>query len=252
MSNYALILDTETTSLDKPFCYDCSWVIMQKTDGKLIDFKANVVEQVWHNLPLFESAYYKDKRQKYVQMMRKHDAVMDKWGYIMRKLKQDIIKYEIEEVYAYNSDFDDKVIAYNCDWFKCNNPLENIAVYDIWGYASKFITGMADYQRFCETYKRFTDTGNYKSSAEVVHQFLLNDPDFIEEHMGLFDSEIEASILFECVNRGAEWGKNYKVNKVLARPILHPFTIKIDGVEIYSGEYVKKYIRSDMYNFKSK
>lgn len=252
MSDYALILDTETTSLDKPFCYDCSWVIMQKADGKLIDFKANVVEQVWHNLPLFESAYYKEKRQKYVQMMRKHDAVMDKWGYVMRKLKQDIIKYGIEEVYAYNSDFDDKVIAYNCDWFKCNNPLENIEVYDIWGYASEFITGMADYQRFCEAYERFTDTGNYKGSAEVVHQFLLNDPDFIEEHMGLFDSEIEASILFECVNRGAEWGKSYKVNKVLARPILHPFTIKIDGVEIYNGEYVKKYVRSDVYNFKSK
>lgn len=252
MSDYALILDTETTSLDKPFCYDCSWVIMQKADGKLIDFKANVIEQVWHNLPLFESAYYKEKRQKYVQMMRKHDAVMDKWGYVMRKLKQDIINYGIEEVYAYNSDFDDKVIAYNCDWFKCNNPLENIAVYDIWGYASEFITGTADYQSFCETYERFTDTGNYKGSAEVVHQFLLSDPDFIEEHMGLFDSEIEASILFECVNRGAEWSKNYKVNKILARPILHPFTIKIDGVEIYSGEYVKKYVRSDVYNFKSK
>ena len=249
---YALILDTETTDFSACFCYDCSWVIMDKETGKIVDFKANVVEQVWHNLPLFESAYYKEKRQKYVQMMRKHDAVMDKWGYIMRKLKQDIIKYEIEEVYAYNSDFDDKVIAYNCDWFKCNNPLESIAVYDIWGYASEFITGMADYQSFCETYGRFTDTGNYKGSAEVVHQFLLSDPDFIEEHMGLFDSEIEASILFECVNRGAEWGKSYKVNKVLARPTLHPFTIKIDGVEIYSGEYVKKYIRSDVYNFKSK
>lgn len=251
MSEYTLVLDTETTSLDKPFCYDCSWVIMRKADGKLVDFKANVVEQVWHNLPLFESAYYKEKRQKYVQMMRKHDAAMDKWGYIMRKLKQDIIKYEIEEVYAYNSDFDDKVIAYNCDWFKCNNPLENIAVYDIWGYASEFITGTADYQSFCETYARFTDTGNYKGSAEVVHQFLLTDPDFIEEHMGLFDSEIEASILFECVNRGADWGKNYKVNKVLARPVLHPFTIKINGIEIYKGEYVKKYVRSDVYNFKS-
>jgi len=252
MSDYALILDTETTSLDKPFCYDCSWVIMRKDDGELIDFQANVVEQVWHNLPMFESVYYKDKRQKYIQMMRKHDAVMDKWGYIMRRMKQDIIKYGIEEVYAYNSDFDDKVISYNCDWFKCNNPLENIAVYDIWGYASEFITGTADYQSFCETYERFTDTGNYKGSAEVVHQFLLNNPDFIEEHMGLFDSEIEASILFECVNRGAEWGKNYRVNKVLTRPILHPFTIKIDGTEIYNGEYVKKYVRSDVYNFKTK
>lgn len=249
---YALVLDTETTSLDKPFCYDCSWVIINKADGHIVDMKVNVVEQVWHNLPLFESAYYKDKRLKYVDMMRKHDAIMDKWGYIMRKLKQDIKAYSISEVYAYNSDFDDKVISYNCDWFKCNNPLEAIPVYDIWGYASEFITCKADYQQFCEDNARFTDTGNYKGSAEVVYQYLTDNPDFVEEHMGIFDSEIEAEILYQCIKKGANWGYSYKVNKILIRPVLHPFTIKIDGVEVLSGEYLKKYVRSDIYNFKSK
>lgn len=249
--SYCIILDTETTSLDKPFCYDVSWVIMDKQDGEIVDFKANVVEQVWHNLPLFESAYYKEKRQKYIEMMRKHEATMDKWGYIMRKLKQDILNYNITEVYAYNSDFDDKVIAYNCEWFRCNNPLEKIAIHDIWGYASEFITSEKEYKKFCETNSRFTDTGNYKGSAEVVYQYLMDNPDFIEEHMGLFDSEIEANILFECVKRGAFWGVDYKVNKILFRPVLHPFTIKVDGEEIYSGDYVKKYVRNDVYNFKT-
>lgn len=248
---YVMVLDTETTGLDKCFCYDCSWVIMNKESGELVDFKANVVEQVWHNLPLFESAYYKEKRQKYVEMMRKHEAKMDKWGYIMREMKQDIRKYSISEVYAYNSDFDDKVISYNCDWFKCNNPIENIAVYDIWGYASQFITNHADYERFCETNKRFTDTGNYKGSAEVVYQFITNNPDFIEEHMGLFDSEIEAHILKTCIDLGAEWSKEYKVNKILNRECTHPFAIKLNGEVIYSGEYTKKYVRNDVYNFKT-
>ena len=249
--SYCIVLDTETTGLDKCFCYDVSWIIMDKSTGAIVDFKANVVEQVWHNLPLFESAYYKEKRQKYIDMMRKHDAVMDKWGYIMRKLKQDIIKYNVSEIYAYNSDFDDKVIAYNCDWFKCNNPLESVAVYDIWGYASKFITGNADYKKFCEDNGRFTDTGNYKGSAEIVYQFITGDAEFIEEHMGLFDSEIESAILWECINRGAEWATPYNPNKILPRPVLHPFTIKMDGVEVFSGEYAKKYIRNDTYNFKS-
>ena len=248
---YVMILDTETTGLDKCFCYDCSWVIMDKDSGELIDFKANVVEQVWHNLPLFESAYYKEKRQKYVEMMRKHEAKMDKWGYVMREMKQDIRKYSISEVYAYNSDFDDKVIAYNCDWFKCNNPLENVAVYDIWGYASQFITKYADYELFCESNERFTDTGNYKGSAEVVYQFITDNADFIEEHMGLFDSEIEAQILKTCIDLGAEWGKEYKVNKVLAREIKKPFTIKLDGEIVFSGEYTKEYVRNDVYNFKT-
>ena len=250
--SHIIVLDTETTSLDKPFCYDCSWVVMEKETGTIVDFKANIVEQVWHNLPLFESAYYKEKRSKYIGMMRKHDAVMDKWGYIMRKLKADIAKYSISEVYAYNSDFDDKVIAFNCEWFKCNNPLETIAVYDIWGYASQYITNQKEYKYFCEQYLRFTDTGNYKGSAEVVYQFITNNPEFVEEHMGLFDSEIEAEILWHCIkNYEAKWATEYKVIKILNRPVLHPFTIKVDGEEIYSGEYVKKYVRNDTYNFKT-
>lgn len=248
---YVMVLDTETTSLDKPFCYDCSWVIMEKETGNLIDFKANVIEQVWHNLPLFESAYYKEKRVKYVDMMRRHQAKMDKWGYIMRDMRQDIRKYNISEVYAYNSGFDDKVISYNCDWFKCNNPLENVAIYDIWGYASEYITKLPQYRNFCETNERFTDTGNYKGSAEVVYQYLKNNPDFIEEHMGLFDSEIEAYILYVCVHMGAKWATSYQVNKILPRPVRHPFTIKMNGQTVYQGEYVKKYVRNDVYNFKT-
>jgi len=250
--SYLIVLDTETTSLDKPFCYDCSWVVMDKEHGQIVDFKANVVEQVWHNLPLFESAYYKDKRPKYIEMMRKHDMVMDKWGYIMRKLKQDIIKYNVTEVYAYNSDFDDKVITFNCEWFKCNNPLENVAIYDIWGYASQYITCNSDYQTYCEENQRFTDTGNYKGSAEVVYQFITDNAEFIEEHMGLFDSEIESQILFECINRGAEWAKGYKVNKILSRPVRHPYSVRVDGVEVLTGEYIKKFVRNDVYNFKTK
>ena len=250
--SYAIVLDTETTSLDKPFCYDISWVIIDKDNESIVDLKVNVVEQVWHNLPLFESAYYKEKRQKYIEMMRKRDAVMDKWGYIMRKLKQDILKYEINEVYAYNSDFDDKVISYNCDWFKCNNPLENIAVYDIWGYASQFITGLKSYQQFCEEHERFTDTGNYKGSAEVVYQYLTANPEFIEEHMGIFDSEIEAQILFWCIGHGGNWATDYKVNKILPRVIKKPFEIRLDGKTVFNGEYIKKYVRNDIYNFKTK
>lgn len=244
-----IVLDTETTSLDKPFCYDCSWVIMETETGSLIDLKANVIEQVWHNLPLFESAYYKEKRQKYISMMRVKHAQMNKWGYVMQDLKRDIRKYNVEAVYAYNADFDDKVLSYNCDWYKCQNPLDNIPIFDIWGYASQFITNTSDYKNFCEQFKRFTDTGNYKGSAEVVYQYLNHQPDFIEEHMGLFDSEIEANILYQCVQFGAEWNHEYKVNKILPRPTVTPFTVKVNGEKIYEGEYIKKYIRNNTYSF---
>lgn len=245
-----IVLDTETTGLDKPFCYDLGYVIMDTETGNIVDFRCFVIEQVWHNLPLFESAYYKEKRPKYVTMMRKHDATLTKWGYAMRELKNDIHKYGVTDVYAYNSDFDDKVIAYNCEWFKTINPLENIAIRDIWGYASQFITNTDEYKAFCESNSRFTDTGNFKGSAEVVYQYITQNPEFIEEHMGLFDAEIESSILLYCItNEGAEWNSDYHVNKILSRVVAKPFTIKFNGEEVFIGEYYKKYVRNDVYNF---
>ena len=243
------ILDTETTDLNIPFCYDLGYCILDTETKQVMLEKHFVIEQIWHNLPLFQSAYYREKRPIYIQLMRQRKAVMNKWGYVMREMHNDIKKYDVVAVYAYNSDFDEKVINFNCDWFKCNNPLEDVPIYDIWGYASEIITSTASYQTFCEEHQRFTETGNYKSSAEVVFQYIKNNPDFVEEHIGLYDSQIETAILLYCTEHGAEWNTEYKPKKILPRIVPHPFTIKVNGKEIYSGKYVKKYVREGLYSF---
>ena len=243
-----MVLDTETTSLDKPFCYDIGYAIFN-TNDELVERRHFIVEQIWHNLPLFESAYYKDKRAVYVQMLRARKVVMDKWGYIMRQCARDIRQHGVTDVYAYNSDFDDKVSNFNCDWFKCINPFETLPIHDIWGYASQYITNEDDYKAFCESNEYFTDTGNYKGSAEVVFRYLTNDTDFTEAHMGAYDVDIEAIILQYCFEKGAERNHDYKVVKVLNRPKLVPFVIKVNGKVIHEGLYLKKYIRNENYNF---
>lgn len=248
---YALVFDTETTGLDKPFCYDLGYLILDMNSKCFVKQCHFVIEQIWHNLPLFESAYYKEKRVNYIKAMRAHTIVMDKWGYIMQSLYRDIKKYNITDAYAYNSDFDDKVFTFNCDWFKCNNPLETIAIHDIWGYASEYILDTDNYKLFCEQNQYFTDAGNYKGSAEIVYRYLTNDPSFIEAHMGLPDSQIEACILSNCVAMGANWATDYQVKKIVPRLISKPFVIKVDGNEVYRGTYVKKSVVFDTYNFKS-
>ena len=247
--SYCAVFDTETTSLDKPFCYDFGYVILDMDNLSVVKENHFVIEQVWHNLPLFESAYYKEKRPLYVSLMRSKKATMDKWGYVMRTLARDVKQYNITDAYAYNSDFDDKVMTFNCDWFKCNNPFETVAIHDIWGYASEIITCRPDYKEFCENNQRFTDTGNYKSSAEVVYQYITNNADFVEDHMGLYDGKIESDILVYCINHGANWATDYKVQKILSRPKKTPFKIKINGTEVFNGEYYKKYVRNDIYSF---
>ena len=51
-----MIFDTETTSINKPFCYDVGWIIADSETEEILVRRHYVIEQVWHNLPLFESA----------------------------------------------------------------------------------------------------------------------------------------------------------------------------------------------------
>ena len=67
---YICVFDSETTSLEKPFCYNIGYVIVNTEDFSIALRRSYVVEQIWHNLPLFSSAYYADKRELYVSAMR--------------------------------------------------------------------------------------------------------------------------------------------------------------------------------------
>lgn len=244
-----IVLDTETVSINKPFCYDLGYLIYDTEERKVLDKKSFVIEQVWHNLALFQTAYYAEKRPLYVSAMRGKRAILTKWGYAMQEMKRDIKKYNVTSVYAFNSAFDDGVFTFNCDYYHCYNPLDTIPVYDIWGYSSQFITNTQEYRNFCEEHERFTDSGNYSGNAESVTQYLSQNYDFAEEHTALSDATIELAILIECVRNGAMWDEEYKVIKVLNRLTQKPFTIKINGEILYSGEYSKKYVRNDNYNF---
>ena len=245
-----MIFDTETTSVNKPFCYDVGYNLVNTDTEEILVKRHYIVEQVWHNLPLFESAYYKDKRQSYVSLMRSKKVLLEKWGYIMRQIARDIKQYNIESAYAYNSDFDDGVMNFNNDWFKTINPFENVPIYDIWAMATNFITNRPEYRRFCEENNYFTEGNNYKTSAEVVFRFITGNKDFEEAHMGLMDAEIESAILFHCVKElGAKFDTSYTLNKICKREVGTPFTIKVNGDTLFEGRYKKKYVRDNLYSF---
>ena len=212
-----VIFDTETTNLEKPFCYNIGYVIRNVENGETLVKRDFVVEQIWHNLALFSTAYYAEKRPLYVSAMRGRKTFMEKFGYICQTMLRDFKAYEVAGAYAYNSPFDEKVINHNCDWFKCANPFDNISIFDIRGYVHEFIVDN-DYKAFCEENGYFTEAGNYSTTAENVYRFLV-DNDFIEAHTALADSEIEGDILFECLARGAEINKDYAVKKSIWREV---------------------------------
>lgn len=211
------IFDTETTSIEKPFVYNIGWCIYD-TDNRQIVYKADyIAEQIWHNLELFTTAYYSEKREWYIGQMKSRKIVMEKLGYITQVMCRVFKQFDVQAAFAYNSNFDEIVFRFNCDWFKIKNPFDNIPVYDIRGYVHNKIAFTADYQKFCDDNGLYTDSGNYSTTAENVYRFIKQDTEFEEAHTALADSEIELEILQYCIDKGCSWNTTYKVYRSIPR-----------------------------------
>ena len=239
-----VIFDTETTSLEKPFCYNIGYVIVNVEERKTLLRKEFVVEQIWHNIPLFESAYYKDKRAIYISRMKARTIKLEKFGYITQQMIKDFKQYGVEYAYAYNSGFDESVFNYNCEWFKVINPFEQVKIIDIRGLVHNFIAFTDNFKNFCETYKRFTDSGNYSTTAETLFQYVSGVVSFEEEHTALADSEIESEILFKCLELGGQVGCDYKVYKTIPREVEQVLEI-VSGGEVHTFSFTKKTTRGN-------
>ena len=232
------VFDTETTSLEKPFCYNVGYVIIDTDSWSTLARRSYVVEQVWHNLPLFSSAYYADKRPLYVAAMRARTTIMDKFGYICQQMIRDFKNHEVEIAFAYNSAFDEKVFNFNCDWYKCNNPFDTIPVKDIRAYVHQFLIN-EEYKTFCDEYGYYTESGNYSSTAETVYRFVFNNTDFVEAHTALNDSEIEAAILKSCLEVGASLNGEYKTFRSIEKQVEKTLHVRTAEQTDYYFDYTK-------------
>lgn len=248
-----LIFDTETISIGKPYCYNIGYIICNT------DFYCNpivkkdfVIEQVWHNPMLFSTAYYAEKRPIYISLMRGKKAKLKKYGYVMQEMIKDIENYDVTAAYAYNSAFDDKVFSFNCDYYKCNNPLDSIPIFDIRGYVHKCLAFTEHYQNFCEQYQLFTDAGNYSTTAETAYKYILNSNDFTEKHTALADAEIETIILKHCIANGLEYNTEYKVYNTIPRKVPKSLNIYIDKQLNQTINYTTKIIKGSNLYLKTK
>jgi hypothetical protein len=243
------ILDTETTSIDKPFCYNVGYIIYNTLQKKILLQKDFVVEQIWHNLPLFHTAYYAEKRPLYINSLRAKKSKLEKMGFITQRMLHTFKHFNVKGIYAYNSDFDERVFNYNCDWFKIISPLESLPIFDIRGYAHNFITCSEGFTDFCELYQLFTEAQNYSTTAEAIYKFITLSPEFTEDHMALSDCKIELEILKNCMRRGAEWQVEYPTTRSIIRDVPKPLKLVVNNNILYNGTYRKKYIRLGTYKF---
>ena len=194
-----LVLDTETINLEKQFVYDLGYTIADN-DNNVVLKKSYVISQVYNNKELFATGYYSNKMPLYLERLVSVYSKKVGWGHAMRYLANDIKKYGITEIYAYNSKFDTKAIAFMCSWFNVVNPLGTNEILDIMDFI-KPITNTKEYKDFCKEngYMTKHKYPRPQMKAETLYRYLTDNVDYEEEHTGLEDSLIELEILLTAL-----------------------------------------------------
>lgn len=277
-----LVLDTETATLPfaneiaggnaeikkkiaiaRPLIYDFSYVICDRY-GEIYDRKQFLIAETFSVPAIFDTAYYKNKKPIYLEMLKQGETVVRPWNEVMTIFEDDL--QLVKAVGAYNAMFDfKKAIAftelyisklYSADfysWEKLQYQLcERIAtqpykktkddfdpeffnfrgndylMFDIWGLACERLLNTNAYRNKCLEYGMLTNSGDYfKSSAEASYRHLCEKYDFEEAHTALNDAEIETFILAKCLRKkGMRYGIDYFPFRALGHPTEYVESIK--------------------------
>lgn len=232
--------DKQKISIAKPLVYDIGWVI---TDRQGTVFKkANYLVQETFFVPnVFNTAYYKNKRPIYMDLLAKGEIEAMQWNEIVKELLSDL--QTCDYAAAYNAAFDFKKAIpftenyiyhlYNIDYNEweskqrknCNyilkskrsnkksnpeylNPIfklrgQEFPIVDLWDIACDRLINNQSYKDYCLKNNLWTNSITYfKTSAETTYQYIMRDSEFIEDHTALSDALIESQILAKALKKG--------------------------------------------------
>ena len=216
---YFLVLDTETTPMDKgrqdvnPYnmlVYDLGFAVVDKR-GKVYETASFINADVFlDEKDLMKSAYYANKIPKYWEDIKNGSRTLTSWNNIRKAVADVIKKYEIEKVFAHNMRFDYGATNNTQRWLTKSKyryflPY-GITVCDTLKMARQVIATMPTYKNFCKRENYLTKNGQPRLTAEIIYRYITGNYDFAESHTGLEDVLIEKEILKYC------YAKHKKMN----------------------------------------
>lgn len=227
-------------AIAKPLVYDIGWTICGR-DGTIYDKKQFLIAETFAVPSIFNTAYYKDKRPIYLEMLQRGETCIKPWNEVMEIFIADLAT--VDAVGAFNSMFDFKKALpftelyisklYSPDFYEwearqykiceaiANNNYDNAnkkpfdpevfkfrgkeyPLFDLWGLAVTHLLDNVTYKQKCLENGLLTNSGTYfKTSAESTYQYLMNKYDFVESHTALDDAIIESYILHKVAQRHA-------------------------------------------------
>lgn len=211
---YFLVLDTETcNTLEQPLPYDIGWVICDRY-GQVYEKHSFIVADVFCDMAdVMQSAYYAEKIPKYQKELKVGIRKLSTMWNIRKVMLDDMRKYNVKKVGAYNMAFDKKalntLIRYNTKskfkwWFPYGTQY-----FCIWSMACETILNRTSYINFALHNNLLSEKNNIQTSAECAYRYVIDKCDFIESHTALEDVLIEVEVMAYC----------YRQHKVLKNKI---------------------------------
>lgn len=205
---YVIVLDVETANMtEDALVYDLGFGVYDKQGNEYESYSKVITNIFDKEKDLMQSAYYSEKLPQYYEQLE--NGTRKRIGILQaKKLVREVMeKYGINEVYAYNANFD--LTALN----KTIRYVTKSKVRYFFPYGTKVccIWHMAC-QVLC-TQKTFlkqgvrNDNGNLITNAERVYSYIKN-TNFQEDHTGLEDTRIEAQIMAWCFKQHKKMNRN--------------------------------------------
>ena len=196
--SYKICLDTETTLAEnnEQVIFDLGFCVFTQ-DGTVYEKFSFVIDEVFSNYELMKKAFYFSKFPIYLEGLQTGKFQRVPWKYALLKLMEMIEKYNVKEICAYNLKFDLGAINKTNQYIRGKEfkLFDNLKHTCIWGQTCEVVFQQKSFKAFAEKHGLISDSGKfYKTSAEVAYKYLINNPDFEEEHTGLEDSLIEVQI----------------------------------------------------------
>ena len=220
--NYFIVVDTETANtIDQPLPYDIGWVVCD-SKGNIYERRSYVVAEIFLGMKdLMESAYYAEKIPTYWDDIRSGKRIVKGMWDIRKAMMNDIKTYKIKNVGAYNMSFDKRalnnLVRYvSKSWKRWWFPF-GVDYFCIWNMACNSILNRATYINFAEKNGLISASDNIITSAECAYRYITNSIEFIENHTGLEDVEIEVAIMAECYRQHKKLDK--KINSTCWRVV---------------------------------
>jgi len=204
MPMYAIMLDTETTNdLESPMMYDCGFAVIDLENGNIIERHSYVIAEIFLDTEFMSYAYFADKIPQYWKDLEEGKRKMVRLATCKRILAETVSKYNVEYIVAHNARFDYRSTNGTQRYFTCSKyryflPFGCHLVDTLKMARSKYKQNDA-YGEFCYVNNYLTARGQRRYTAEILYRFISGNNDFVEEHCGLEDCEIEAQILMDCL-----------------------------------------------------